>query len=70
MAWKTIDSGPRDGDEFYIGLPVRWKKYKPQARKQGFPEGRFQMANEYGGWDNLSYKPTHWTPLPPLDIEE
>ena len=61
---RDISTAPKDGSQFYIGISVRWKPYKPQARKQGYGEGRYQVMNEYGGWVNLGYKPEHWYKLP------
>lgn len=54
---------PKDKD-FYMRcehiMPCRWKTYKPQARKQGYPEGRWQVMNEYGGWDNYDGEIDEW----------
>ena len=54
---------PKDKD-FYMRcehiMPCRWKPYKPQARKQCYPEGRWQVMNEYGGWDNYDGEIDEW----------
>ena len=53
---------PKDGSKFYgkYYSPYKWKPYKPQARKQGYPAGRWQCMNEYGGWENAKNPPSQW----------
>lgn len=54
---------PKDGREFaaVMRVPVRWKAYKPSSQqfKAGI-KGRWQMMNEYGGWDNADHAGRHW----------
>jgi len=59
--WNYGDP-PKDGGVFYgkYYSPYKWKPYKPQARKQGYPAGRWQSMNEYGGWDNAKNIPQQW----------
>lgn len=49
------DALPNDGSIFYMRQivgPYRWKAYKPEGQKQMGVSGRWQIANEFGGWDN------------------
>lgn len=49
---------PQDGTPIYIQTvqPYRFMPYKPNSQqfKRG-EKGRWQMMNEYGGWDNCSH---------------
>lgn len=42
-------------------VPVRWQRYKPSAPQvqRGTP-GRWQMMNEYGGWENAPGAGRQW----------
>lgn len=42
-------------------VPVRWQLYKPSAPQiqRGVP-GRWQMMNEYGGWENAPGAGRQW----------
>lgn len=63
--WNSdMDAAPRDGTGFYVRskTPMRWMAYKPAARQQGYPEGRWQELNEHGGWVNSEREPTEWMP--------
>lgn len=44
--------------------PVRWKPYKPEHVRRTGRKGRWQMMNEYGGWENCE-KPHTILPAPP-----
>lgn len=52
--WRT-DAPPLDGTIIYrrVIQPYRYQPYKPnsQQAKRG-EKGRWQMMNEYGGWEN------------------
>lgn len=57
------DTAPKDGSEFLVHHTsiVRWNPYKPQARKQGYPDGRWQKMNEYGRFENFECENFHWS---------
>lgn len=66
MDWSPIESAPKDGTPFTarFELPLRWRAYKPDARRQGYPDGRWQVSNGYGGWANLGdMYPSEWKPM-------
>lgn len=42
---------PENEEPVYVRILARYKRYKPQARKQGYPIGRWQTWNGYG-WQN------------------
>jgi hypothetical protein len=49
---------PKDGQIFQIKFPItfRWKAYSPKSLQwKAGKRGRFQEANEYGGWFNTEY---------------
>ena len=62
IAFKQTDP-PQDGSTFYARYltPMRWKPYSPKSQefKRGI-KGRWQMMNEYGGWDNTRHLPDDW----------
>lgn len=60
------DPDMKDGYAVDI-YPVRWKPYKPQARKQLKRSGRWQSMNGYGGWDNCDEPGTVYADAPNLD---
>jgi len=64
QVWQDISTAPRDGTPFYatFEMPMRWKEYKPAARRQGYPAGRWQTMNGYGGWENTDLVPINWRP--------
>jgi len=53
-----IGNMPKDGTPIYIRTlqPYRYLPYKPnsQQAKAGI-DGRWQMMNEHGGWDNCPH---------------
>lgn len=55
--WRT-DNPPQDGTPIYkrVIQPYRFLPYKPnsQQAKRG-EKGRWQMMNEYGGWENCPW---------------
>jgi hypothetical protein len=55
--WRT-DMPPQDGTPIYkrVIQPYRFLPYKPNSQqfKRG-EKGRWQMMNEYGGWDNCPH---------------
>lgn len=61
--WQPMETAPKDGTKIAGSLIYRWTAYKPQARKIGYPEGRWQRWNGYG-WENAE-PPEYWMPLPP-----
>jgi hypothetical protein len=71
--WQDIATAPLDGTTFYARFqaPFRWLPYSPKSQqfKSGI-KGRWQMMNDYGGWENTEYRPDDWchhpdTPQPP-----
>lgn len=54
---------PKDGAirAAVFQVPVRWQRYKPSAPQvqRGTP-GRWQMMNEYGGWENAPSAGRQW----------
>lgn len=56
--WQSIETCPRDGTTVYLRViqPYRFLPYKPnsQQAKRG-DKGRWQMMNEYGGWENCPH---------------
>lgn len=62
--WRQ-DTPPMDGTAFYARYeaPFRWLPYKPASGqfKSGI-KGRWQMMNDYGGWENTENEPTEWRP--------
>ncbi len=63
--WSPIANAPKDGTPFTarIEVPLRWLASKPDAKRQGFPEGRWQASNGYGGWENFKEEPSEWKPM-------
>lgn len=60
LRWNN--ENPPESGEIIYGLnygPMKFTHYKPAARKQGYPKGRWQEMNEYGGWDNCK-APDQW----------
>jgi hypothetical protein len=61
---KPIETAPMDGTEIVclVRQTYRWLPYKPSSEqfRHGL-KGRWQKANEYGGWDNAS-PPEGWLP--------
>tara|TARA_R110002126_G_scaffold222978_1_gene368051 strand:+ start:164 stop:364 length:201 start_codon:yes stop_codon:yes gene_type:complete len=42
----------------YMQVLVKWTAYKPGSTKSLLKKGgRWQQANEYGGWDNCDFDP-------------
>jgi len=60
--WLPIEQAPRDGTPVAAYRTVRFMPYKPAARKQGYPEGRWQEFNGYG-WENCKDDPVEYMPL-------
>jgi len=54
MEWKTIDSAPRDNVPFLAFIP-----------NMGI-QIHFLDWSGVSSWRDSDYRPTHWTPLPPL----
>lgn len=65
MEWKELKDAPMDGTVIYIRTtqPFRFMPYKPnsQQAKRG-EKGRWQMMNEFGGWDNCHPLGNEWKP--------
>lgn len=58
--WKgAATEKPSNSRPVQTKILCRYKRYKPQARKQGYPEGRWQVFNGYG-WSNASEEITEW----------
>ena len=67
--WRPIETAPRDGSHIVgrTSNTYRWKKYKPGAPAWAIAAGgRWQKANEHGGWDNCDPDFTEWRPSPPV----
>jgi hypothetical protein len=55
--WRT-DKMPMDGTPIYIRViqPFRFLPYKPNSQQAKRGEtGRWQMMDEYGGWQNTPH---------------
>jgi hypothetical protein len=63
--WQPAETAPLDGTAFYARYeaPFRWLPYKPTSGqfKSGI-KGRWQMMNDWGGWDNTEHEPIEWRP--------
>lgn len=58
MGWKPINTAPLDGTPIYLRVvqPYRFLPYKPNSQQAKSGQlGRWQMMNEYGGWDNCPH---------------
>ena len=71
--WRK-DAPPMDGTPIYMRViqPYRFLPYKPnsQQAKRG-EKGRWQMMNEYGGWDNAPVPlGNEWCRTHPFDAIE
>jgi hypothetical protein len=72
--WQPIETAPKNGSVFYgVGytqIPCRYKPYSAysQEYKNGI-KGRWQVADEYGGWNNTKEPPKNWIPQPPKEGE-
>lgn len=68
MNWRT-DEPPKDGTQIYMRViqPMRYLPYKPNSQqyKRG-EKGRWQMMNEYGGWENSHPIGNEWTDANPF----
>ena len=62
--WKEAESTkPENSRPVQTTIVCRYKRYKPQARKQGYGEGRWQLFNGYG-WENANKEINQWCELP------
>ena len=64
--WQPAGTEPRDGTPIIARMPVtvRWLPYKPgSVQYQNGLRGRWQEANEFGGWANTRVKPMEWRPV-------
>jgi len=55
----------KSGEPFFQACTrlIRWKAYKPGAPKNLIAKGgRWQEANEHGGWDNCEFDPENYKP--------
>lgn len=61
--WRT-DEPPKNGTTIYMRViqPFRFMPYKRESQqfKRG-EKGRWQMMNEYGGWENCQPLGNEWT---------
>jgi len=61
LAREPLQHGEPPKDRvFYVrhSYPIRWAPYKPTSQQaQRGVKGRWQVAGEYGGWDNTLIKP-------------
>ncbi len=69
LEYKEMGSCPDEPVNVLIQKLMRYKKYKPQARKQGFPEGRWQEWNGWG-WENTEETPIMWKSARPQESEQ
>lgn len=64
VAWQALDNAPRDGTPINVRAvsTYRYQPYKPSSpqRKKGI-RGRWQVANEYGSWDNCQEPRGEWS---------
>lgn len=68
--WST-EKPPQDGTPIYMRViqPYRFQPYSPSSSqaKRG-EKGRWQMMNEYGGWENCPWPlGNEWSLTHPLD---
>lgn len=51
---------------FVSVVPIRWKRYKPDGQRQMKALGRWQIMNEWGGWNNCEFPSEVWESPPAL----
>lgn len=55
--WNVVLDAPTDGRPIYVLQPItmRWAPYSPKSEqyRRGL-KGRWQQANEHGGWENCA----------------
>ena len=68
--WKPFSAAPKDGTPINVRVTyvqtMRFQPYKPNSEqsKRG-KRGRWQAANEHGGWDNCDAPEGYeWTEVP------
>ncbi len=62
MEWISVkDRLPENGNPVEVKIVMRYKRYKPQAIKQGYKGGRWQEWNGYG-WKNTDIEVTEYLP--------
>lgn len=57
--YQTMDAMPDEPVNVLVQKLMRYKKYKAQARKQGYPDGRWQVWEGWG-WKNTEDTPVMW----------
>lgn len=73
--WQPIETAPRDGT-FVLTRAGPWQPcithfatYDGKTRWGSNPEGFMEEDHFLQYWHEVTYEPTHWMPLPDLDLE-
>jgi hypothetical protein len=60
--WKSIETAPQDGTDLVIA--------NGGFRAVAYWNRRTRRWDRQGDGAPIKWQPTHWTPLPPLDVTE